>query len=243
MLYGDITEYADADTVDVVDTCDRPAPASVFPLRRSYDQPAPMRAAPDEFVLIRGQVLLGRRLAHVKTLQGSIERFGLLAPIVAVRAGGRLVVLDGRKRLAAIRRLAFLGRLPASLKTVPYVLASGSRAPTHRDASTPAMLRSRALFAAVMQRFRAGAPLDGIAADLHISRRCVRDVLALARLDEAVRRSLFERLISVVQAQAFATIPDMTRQRRVLMQLGPFADPEDICAAGRIAEPRQRCTA
>ena len=206
-----------------------PAPtrmAGPSPRRIKADTPA--ETAPlSAFTLVRGQVLCGTRLAEVRALADSIERFGLLAPLTVVRTNGRLVVVDGRKRLAALRRLAFQNRLPASLAHVPFDIAGkvDARART-------SLLSNAPLYAAVLRRFRRGEALDVIARGFHISRAAVRDVLSLARLDEAVRRSLFEHLIAPAQALAFAGIPDPAVQRRVLMQLGPFARPDDIMDAG-----------
>lgn len=196
----------------------------------SAETPLPAFAPYDDFTVLRSQLLCGARLKQVRTLQDSIARFGLLTPIVAVRSAGRLVVVDGRKRLAAIRRLAFQGRLPRSLVRVPYLVA-GDLAPDERRA--PAVVCNRELYAAVLERFQGGQALDGIAADFHVSRQCVRDVLSLARLDEAVRRSFFERLIEFGAVRAYAAIPDRGVQRRVLRQVGPFGTPRQIAAAAR----------
>lgn len=217
-----LLDTSDDVEIDFTDSADCAAPNR---------RPRPLSAPLSDFVLMRGQVLHGKRLSDVRTLQHSLVRFGLLTPLTVVRSGHRLVVVDGRKRLAAIRRLSFQGRLPASLRRISYQLASGAQTPAG-DAPTAAMLRNPSLFETVTRQFHAGWALDAIARELHISRVCVRDVLGLARLDEAVRRSLFERLIDVAQARAFATIPSRGRQRQVLMQLGPFAEPDDIRQAG-----------
>ncbi len=177
----------------------------------------PAHAPVDNFALLRSQVLTGNRLKQVKVLQESIARFGLLSPIVAIRREGRLFVVDGRKRLAALRRLAFLGRLPRSLANIPYLIAEGTGEPPKRTA----MLTSNAkLFNAVRARFTSGLAIDAIASDFHISRQCVRDVLSLIRLDAGLRSLYFARKISFAQAQAYAAIPDTADQRRVASLLG-----------------------
>lgn len=197
------------------------------------------RAPLGDFTLLRGQVLCGRRLRQVRALQDSILRFGLLAPLTAVRSGGSLVVVDGRLRLAALRRLAFQGRLPAELREVPFRVASRTEA----QAPARRALSNAALYNAVLDRFQQGDALDVIAERFQVSRECVRDVLSLSRLDEAVRRSLFEQLIGVSQALAFAAIPERRVQRRVLLKLGPFATPRAIAEAGHAGHPREACAA
>jgi len=87
----------------------------------------PRHASLDEFDLIRGQVLLGRRLRDIQILENSIARFGLLSPLIALKKSKRLTVIDGRKRLTAIRRLEFQGRLPSSLSRLPYFLPTRQR--------------------------------------------------------------------------------------------------------------------
>ena len=217
---------------DALDADIPAAPSSLDTLADTREDRAPL----GDFAEVRGQVLCGTRLEQVRALQDSILRFGLLAPLTVVRTAGRLVVIDGRLRLAALRRLSFQGRLPRALLRVPFRVASRTEA---RDTPGRA-LRNAALYNAVLTRFRGGDALDAIARRYQIPRRCVRDVLGLSRLDEAVRRSLFETLITVPQARAFATITDTGVQRRVLMQLGPFATPGDIAEAGRrAAEARQ----
>ena len=218
-------------TIDV-DMCDAAVDGVVPISSRHVRQANPSHsAAPlSDFSTIRGQVLCGRRLQQVRALQDSILRFGLLAPLTAVRSAGRLVVVDGRLRLAALRRLSFQGRLPEALRRVPFRVASTT------EARTPASraMQNAALYAAVLGRFQQGDGLDAIAERFQIPRECVRDVLSLARLDEAVRRSLFECLISVAQARAFAQIGSRAQQRRVLMRLGPFATPRAIVEAATL---------
>jgi len=49
------------------------------------------------------------------------------------RAEQKLIVIDGQKRLMALRKLRFKGRLPASLMRVPYVYANMSQHRTGHD--------------------------------------------------------------------------------------------------------------
>ena len=188
----------------------------------------PAHAPVDNFALLRSQVLSGGRLEQIKVLQESIARFGLLSPIVAIRREGRLFVVDGRKRLAALRRLAFQGRLPRSLARVPYLIAESSGVPTRRTAR---LTSNPELFKAVQSRFASGLAIDAIAQDFHISRQCVRDVLSLARLDEGLRALYFARRIDFAQARAFAAIPVRAEQRRIAALVGIDAEPAAILDA------------
>ena len=190
----------------------------------------PSTAPVDSFSLLRNQVLAGGRLAQVKVLQESIARFGLLSPIVAIRREGRLFVVDGRKRLAALRRLAFQGRLPRSLKSIPYLIARGDGEPSRR---TALLTSNPELFRAVRSRFTSGMAIDAIAQDFHISRQCVRDVLSLSRLDDRLRALFFARRIDFAQARAYASIPETMRQRVIAAKLGLDATAEAVLDAAR----------
>ncbi|MGB6319140.1 MAG: ParB/RepB/Spo0J family partition protein [Litorimonas sp.] len=184
------------------------------------DRPIPYHAPVDEFVLLRGRVLAGQRLMDVQALQGSIARFGLLSPIVAVRRAGRLVVVDGRKRLAAIRRLAFEGRLPRSLVRIPYLLTTDQG---RQGRLVPRLVANRSLFETVLARHERGESVPAIASALCVTRRCIRDVLSLGRLAPSVREAFFRGVIDFDQAQAFAALPDPDEQNRRFARLGPFA--------------------
>ena len=67
------------------------------------------------------QILWGDLLEDVKRLSRSILKDGLLNPLTTAEDETHLVVIDGRKRLAALRRLQFASRLPTELETIPYM--------------------------------------------------------------------------------------------------------------------------
>lgn len=185
-----------------------------------------LRHAPvDRFQLLRGRLLTGNRLRDVKALQDSIIRFGLLSPIVAIDRAGHFIVVDGRKRIAAIRRLAFEGRLPRSLTRIPYLLTDEMTAAERR---VPILVSNRDLFAAVLNQFHVGASVTEMADRFCISHQCVRDILSLSRLDPIVRAAFFRRVINFSQARAYAALPDRRAQVMRLRELGPFAMPKRI---------------
>ena len=137
----------------------------------------------DMFTTLRPRLYIGQLLQDIKAIQASISRFGLLSPIVISRSEGRLVVVDGRKRLAAIRRLEFMGRLPRSLVNIPYIELEDSRE-TVSDA--PQLMSNRDLYTTVTQMFSATQDVAQIASDLYLSRKCIKQVLTLARLSSCL---------------------------------------------------------
>ena len=187
----------------------------------------PSHAPVNDFSLLNGKIFCGDRLRDVHTLQNSIARYGLLSPIIAMKRAGRLIVVDGRKRLAAIRRLSFDGRLPRSLFKIPYLLVKDMGSIERR---TPFLLSNSNLYNALVERFREGETVSALTEHFQISRQCVRDVLTLSRLAPSLRLAFFNRMISFSQARAFAAIPVHANQLACFDRLGPFAEPADILA-------------
>ena len=191
-------------------------------------KPSPIHTASvDKFTSLRPRVLMGRRLTETKAVQASIERFGLLSPIVVTRHEGQLVVVDGRKRLTALRRLAFLGRLPRSLINIPYVdLKDIGTA----SAGAPALMSNRELFETVARTFHETRDIDAVADALYLSRKDVRRILTLARLSPRLRAAFFARTIDFSRARAYAAMPSIHEQDAAFRDLGPFATARDIIA-------------
>ena len=185
-----------------------------------------IKTAPvDMFTTLRSRLFVGRLLQDIKSIQASIARFGLLSPIVVTYSEGQLIVVDGRKRLAAIRRLEFMGRLPRSLVNIPYIELQDARLAT---ANAPALMSNRDLYITVTDMFKAHQDVTEIAQDLYLSRECVKQVLTLARLSSRLRKAFFDRTLNFEQARAFAALPEHKEQERTFMALGPFANSQDI---------------
>lgn len=177
------------------------------------------------FSLLRPRRLTGVELKDVENLQNSILRHGLLSPITVVTHGTAFIVVDGRKRLAAIRRLAFEGRLPRSLTHIPYRLADRVRDDVN---NASVLLNNRELYVAMSVHFADGYSPEQIAGEFHVSRQCVRDAMTLDRLSLIIREAFFSRLIDFSQARAYASLPDKADQLSRFRALGPFASATTI---------------
>ena len=179
------------------------------------------------FDMVRPGILAGQTLADIRILEASLKRFGLLSPLTVVEKKGRLLVVDGRKRLMAMRRLRFQDALPRSLTHVPYESVLDVKICGKME---PSLTASQTLYQSVEKAFRAGLSPALIALKFRVSSQSVRDLLTLSRLSDFVRQSFFDRMISFPQAAAYASLPDKNGQTRLLQQLGPFATPEEICS-------------
>lgn len=94
------------------------------------------RASLPDFRAATPRVLCGQDLYAIKKIESSIAKHGLITALKVIRFDGKLVVIDGRKRLAALRRMAFHGTLPSALKHIPYVLTAAAAEPKSSALST-----------------------------------------------------------------------------------------------------------
>jgi len=174
------------------------------------------------------RILFGDRLKEVQQIQTSIAAHGLLNPLIVMKRGKKLIIVDGKKRLAALRRMKFAGDLPRSLVNVPYILMS-----EQKDYKPDAMslLSNRERYEEVVKSRQQGLALMEIAAELYISKQCVKDLLRIALLSPRLRQAYFGGTISIAQARAFATLPNTETQDQLLIALGPFANAPEILKA------------
>jgi len=70
-----------------------------------------------------------------------------------------------------------------------------------------------------------------IAAELYMSKNCVKDLLRIALLSPRLRQAYFGKAITMEQARAFATLPSMDAQDQLLIALGPFVNAPEILQA------------
>lgn len=192
---------------------------------------APDHAPLSQFRSSTPRIWLGAELQAVKDIGASIQAEGLLFPLLVSPHNGRLFVIDGRKRLAALRRLRFLGQLPRSLNTVPYIMTAKSDKTSVSTVSVSTVMPRRELYARIKRKSDAGVTVADIAQALHLSRSTVIDVLNIARLSPALREAYWRGDLSLAQVKAFTTLPHHDAQNRLLSLLGPFAAVDTILNA------------
>ncbi len=109
--------------VHIIETTSRSPFASPKP--PAITQAKALRKAKiSEFRAPTPKILFGERLQDIIDLEASIAAHGLVKPLKVTRAGDKLVVIDGRKRLAALRRMHFKNTLPRRLEAIPFVMAT-----------------------------------------------------------------------------------------------------------------------
>ena len=183
-----------------------------------------------EFKSPTARILFGERLQDIKQIQASIAAHGLLNPLIVMRQGKKFIVIDGKKRLAALRRMRFAGTLPRSLINVPYIVVDQN---SPQPMPSMSLLTNREKFEEVVALRQKGQSLMEIAAQLYISKQCVKNLLSVTRLSPRLRQAYFGGNLSTDQARAFATLPNMDAQDSLLIALGPFANAPDILTAIR----------
>jgi len=174
------------------------------------------------------RILFGDRLKQVTQIQSSIAQHGLLNPLIVMPRGGKLIIVDGKKRLAALRRMSFAGTLPRSLVDVPYIVVDQK---TDYQPSAMSLLSNQERYDEVIKLRQKGLGLMEIAAELYISKNCVTELLRIALLSPRLRQAYFGGTITMDQARAFATLPSLEAQDQLLIALGPFANAPEILAA------------
>lgn len=196
------------------------------------------RADIADFDCPRATILSGNALDAVRKLEASILQFGLLNPVIVNRVAcprtgsSRLRVVDGKLRLTVLRRLAFQGRLPRSLATIPFIVAQDRNANPKADASSAlALLSNIEQFEQVDTLAARGMSSAQIAAVLYAPLDLVQGLRAVDALSPRLRNAFFGGHIDLAQARAFATLPNPASQDALLLALGPFVTAPDILRA------------
>lgn len=195
--------------------------------------PSPQMAAVlTKFTVARSPILYGEKLKEVRCLERSIEKFGLLTPLVVVKKGHALMVIDGKKRFAALRRMVAKGTLPRDLNKIPYILINENKAvPQSAPTKLPQLLDNRDQYRQVQKLHKSGHSLMDIATQLYMSKTCIKEILSVTRLSPRLKLAYFAGHLSRSQAKAFATLASHEDQEALIIKLGPFAQEADILRA------------
>jgi hypothetical protein len=189
-------------------------------------------------------LLCGEALNDIKLLARSIQKVGIICPIVVTRVKDKLVVIDGRKRLMALQRLSFDFDEQVSDFKIPYVTVLEFRQGYY---NTPDILSSEKVYDHIQKLKSKGFSEQTIAATLGLCRHTVFKISRLSRLSSEVRSAYFQGLLSFDQTIAYGTCPDKQIQTYVFLQIGPLVKANHIVAVlrasvGRLAGSKQFST-
>lgn len=165
-------------------------------------------------------------------IRQSIETDGLLYPLLVVKEGAKYLVVDGKKRLSVIRKLAKSKRYSRSTAKIPCLVQDpGNIAPL--NSRRPLLLTGPELAHEILLVSQSRLSHVSIAQRFECDISVVEDCISLKRLHPELLIHFNNRAISLEQAAAFATIDNMEAQLSLLHQLGPFVSNTEIIQAIR----------
>lgn len=180
-------------------------------------------------------VFIQNKSESLTRLQQSIEKDGLLYPLVVVKEGAKYLVIDGKKRLSVIRKMSKSSRYTRSTAKIPcFVQRADNILPI--AASKPTLLTDRELAHEIILAAQSQVSHAFIAQRFECKISVVEDCVSLTRLHPELLVHFNNNAISLKQAAAFATIDNMEAQLSLLHQLGPFASNSDIIEAIKAGE-------
>lgn len=173
---------------------------------------------------------LTSKKARFTTLRNSILRDGVLNPLIVIKYKDRFKVIDGKKRLSILRKLAKCQSFTRSLYKIPCVIettATKLMVDTHK----PILMTDPELAHAVHEDLEKGLSYTHIAQRFDCNLSHVEDIKSLETLSPKLVKCFNDKTLSLSQAAAFATIPNHKAQWDLLLQLGPFLSNKDIIKA------------
>lgn len=174
----------------------------------------------DNFSTSVPRTLFGDQLRDVNDMQASIKLFGLLSPITVHTKGRKLIVVDGHKRVAALRRMQVTGDLPDNLQTLPYVIINTERARRiEKGQVCLPMLSNEQKYNLVMDLADRGLSAKAISFALYIELSTVENIININEVCEEIQTAFFQDRLSLKQAHAFAAIPNVKAQNKLLKMM------------------------
>lgn len=165
-------------------------------------------------------------------LRQSIETDGLLYPLIVVKVGAKYLVVDGKKRLSIIRKLAKSSRYTRSTAKIPCLVQEVNKI-TPIIERRPLLLTAPELAHEIIFAAQSRVSYVSIAQRFECDLSVVYDCISLSKLHPKLLMHFNNNVISLEQAAAFATIDNIEAQLSLLDQLGPFVSNAKIIEAIR----------
>ena len=170
------------------------------------------------------------RSQNLDGLRRSIEKDGLLYPLVVMKEGAKYLVIDGKKRLKVIRKLAKSKLYNRSSAKIPCIVQDAHQITPVLN-RRPTLLTGPELAHEIIVAAQSRASHVSIAQRFECDLGVVEDCISLTKLHPEMLMHFNNKAISLEQAAAFATIENMTAQLNLLHQLGPFVSDAEIIAS------------
>lgn len=183
-----------------------------------------------DIALPKAKMAFVKSKADIHRLAKRILRDGLLNPIWVKKSASGFIVVDGGKRLAAMKLLQKAGCLPRSLSRIPCVITDAPLAETP-DFGRPTLKTDAELADAIMTASKSGHSAAQIASRYDCQQQTIGYALSLPRLHAQILDYFQSGHLNLEQAAAFATIENTDSQWRLLQELGPFTHAKDVIAA------------
>jgi ParB family chromosome partitioning protein len=163
------------------------------------------------------------------TLRASIEKYGVIVPIIVNRDHGRYVLIAGQRRLMAARDLG-MKMIPAIVRTIGTreMMQVAALENLHRESLNPIDL------VLMLDRLRPRCPgvsEADLAATMGLKPEEISRGRAMMKLPVPVQEALRAGMISGTQAEVIAEIPDSNVQLEVVEMVynaGPEMADEDL---------------
>ncbi|WP_026942048.1 ParB/RepB/Spo0J family partition protein [Hellea balneolensis] len=168
------------------------------------------------------------------TVKNSIEKDGLLNPLIVIKQKGRFIVVDGKKRLLALRELAKSSKFRRALYKIPCIV--DCTAEVGAEPTRPALMTGPELVHKIIQSVGRGMSRAMLAQRYECSASVIEDALSLRNLNPRLLKAFNNGSLTLEQSAAFATIDNPNAQWTLLLQLGPSVSNADIISAIKSGE-------
>lgn len=163
----------------------------------------------------------------VSRIKHSIFKDGLLNPLIVMKQEGNYQVIDGKKRLSAIKQLASSQKRSRKNSKIPCIIHDCDQL-TLDGPKRPILLSSPELAHAILSEIDSGLSPVSIAQRFECDYGVIDDAVSLRKLHPKLLQHFNNQALSLEQAAAFATIDNPKAQLNLLLQLGPFVSDEVI---------------
>lgn len=155
---------------------------------------------------------------------------GLLNPLIVTPQNGHYIVVDGQKRLRAIQLLARHDLLPRSLSKIPCIVTHEA-VPRLTVSSAPSLMSNQDRVHGIITGAAAGMTPAQLRHKYCCGDSAIAQALSLQNLHPKLMLAFNNSVISLPQAAAFASLPNMDSQWELLVKLGPFVSDVEIMKA------------